>query len=220
MPTATKDKAVAPTDSTYKVPTVAQVAAMSKSKRSEALIEENAEVRRAEEAGTTPPKRVVANWINSPKNAEKIEADASKPKGERRVQFPVIPYPKGQSSYDLEKQTFKCEGACGLVKPVRSFPTTTPDKRTAECRSCRDIRQGRPQREAAKQAEANTAEVSRAPSTAKTAKPAAKAADKAKGGAERSRAPRNAHKAGEGAKKASASSKKATERRTAASQAA
>ena len=47
--------------------------------------------------------------------------------------------------------THVCEGECGEELDRRSFPTTTgPERRTGECRSCRDTRQGRAEKAAEK----------------------------------------------------------------------
>lgn len=65
-----------------------------------------------------------------------------------------------------------CEGACGEVKALKSFPTTTAhggleatQRRTSECRACRNSRQGRAEKAAAKvqaEAEAKAAQARKA----------------------------------------------------------
>lgn len=52
---------------------------------------------------------------------------------------------------------YTCEGACGELKGLRSFPTTSAkggleatQRRTSECRACRNSRQGRAEKAAAK----------------------------------------------------------------------
>jgi hypothetical protein len=81
-----------------------------------------------------------------------------------------------------EAETHTCEGQCGQELPRKKFPTTTgPDRRTGECRNCRNERQGREEKALARAAEAAKAE---AEATAKResakAKRAATRAAKAK----------------------------------------
>lgn len=138
--------------------TVKQLEAMSKEELSKAGMDERAAARRAKDAGVENFPTPVNDWIADPANASKKEAKAKKATT-RRANFAVIPYPKGQTAYNLDSQTHKCVGEPapsgvkghhkpGAVLPIRKFPTTTPDKRTEECRGCRDFRQEREARAA------------------------------------------------------------------------
>ena len=184
MATATKSttaKSDAPIETT--VLTVAEISAMTKTARRKAITEERAAVKNAPEGTTIPTP--VTDWVNDPANAEKREAQ-SKKATTRRGNFAVIPYPNGKSEYDLETQTHKCEGVCGRVLPIRKFPTTTPDKRTGECRECRNARQDREGK-----AKAGTAYVAKAADEAKP-KTAPKAAQEPATGEDKApKAPRS-----------------------------
>jgi len=136
--------------------TVAAIEAMSVADRKKVGIAERAAVREAKKAGTHLPPTPVTDWINNPVNAANAEK-ASKKSSTPRGKFAVIPYPANKQAYDLEAQMHVC-AVCKVNKRIREFPTTTPDKRTEECRVCRNTRQNR-----SGKAEAGTAYVAKTP---------------------------------------------------------
>ena len=145
-------KAPSPSDSGYKPPTLAQLKAMSRDELSNAVTDERAANKRAGKSGAALNEGIVQTFRTDPKNAAAIEAKAKKSTTSRAT-FPVIELAKGEKVYDLDRKV-RCqgsgEGCAEAGKPamvrIGSFPTTSPEKRTAECRLCRNARNQRDER--------------------------------------------------------------------------